>query len=105
MQNDYIELIQSPPKFQTKKCKAIAFGVRVFLEYTTYFLALLTWFFYNLFYAAAALLVSFLVMGIIRSKMRNASIPISQREFHYNDKGISDWFVGTWWCEGSEFQA
>jgi len=35
------------------------------------------------------MVLSFLIVGIIRSKLRNSVIPAKQREYQYNDKGIA----------------
>lgn len=59
----------------------------------------MAWYFYDYFIAGAILLLSFIIMGIIRSKLRNSAIPPSQREYHYNDKGIADWFVARELCQ------
>jgi len=98
MKEDYIKLIEATPKFKTKKCKVFALLIQLFLEYTTFVVAALAWLLYDYFIAGAALLLAFIVMGIIRSKMRNSSIPFSQQEFHYNDKGIALWFCARHLC-------
>jgi hypothetical protein len=98
MENNYIELLKPTPKFHSKKCKFLAFILRVFLEYTTVFSGLLMWYLYDYFFGGATLLVVFIVMGIVRSYMRNSSIPVSQREYHYNDKGIAEWFLSRHFC-------
>jgi hypothetical protein len=96
--NNYIEMIQSTPKLHSKKCKLIAFIVKVFLQYTTLLSGLIAWYLYDYFIGGAILLLAFVIMGIVRSKLRNSSIPASQREYQYNDKGIADWYVSTHIC-------
>ena len=98
MQNNFIELMEPTPVLRTKKCKFIAMALRFFLQYTSFILAAIAWYFYDYFIAIAALLLSFIIMGIIRSKLSNASIPLSQREFQYNDKGIADWYTAKVLC-------
>jgi len=98
MQTDYIDLIEQTPKLYTKRCKAIALLLRLFLQFTTIIVGLIVWFFYDYFIAIGALLLSFIIMGIIRSKLRNSVIPPSQQEFQYNDKGIADWYVAKELC-------
>ena len=93
MKNNSIELLEATPKLHSKKCKIIAFLIRVTLENTTFIAAALTWYLYDYFIAGAVLLLAFIIMGIIRSKLRNSSIPVSQQEYHYNDKGIAEWYV------------
>ncbi|MDQ7045691.1 MAG: hypothetical protein Q9M32_07250 [Sulfurimonas sp.] len=98
MQTDFINLIEPTPKLHSKKCKALAFILRVFLQFTTFFVALIVWYIYDYFMAGAALLLSFIIMGIIRSKIRNSVIPTKQREYQYNDQGIADWYVAREIC-------
>ncbi len=57
-----------------------------------------TWCFYDYFIAIGIFLLSFIIMGIIRSKLRNSVVPSSQREYQYNDKGIADWFTARELC-------
>jgi hypothetical protein len=98
MQTDFIELIEATPKLRTKKCKFISFLIRSFLQYTTFIAALLAWYIYDYFIAIAILLLSFIVMGIIRSKIRNAVVPFKQKEYQYNDQGIADWYTARELC-------
>mgnify|MGYP006883070098 CR=1 FL=1 len=98
MQTDYINLIEPTPKIRTKKCKLISLIIRIFLQYTTFIVAIITWFIYDYFIAGATLLLSFIIMGIIRSKIRNYVIPIKQREYQYNDQGIADWYTAKELC-------
>lgn len=92
MQKEYIDLIEPTPKLHSKKCKLISFLLRVFLQFTTFVVPLIVWYFYDYFIALLALVLTFIIMGIIRSKIRNSVIPASQSEYQYNDKGIADWF-------------
>ena len=98
MQTDFIEQFQSTPKLHSKKCKMIALILRLFLQFGSGMVALFTWYLYDYFIAIAVLLVSFIVIGIIRSKLRNSVIPPSQREFQYNDQGIADWYAAREIC-------
>lgn len=98
MQTDLIELMEPTPKLRTQKCKFIALILRIFLQFTTFTAALITWYFYDYFIAGAILLLSFIIMGIIRSKIRNSVIPIKQREYQYNDQGIADWYTARELC-------
>ncbi len=98
MQNDFIEMIQPTPKLKTTKCKAIALLLRLFLQFTTPLVALVIWYMYDYFIAGASLLLSFIVIGIIRAKLRNSSIPFTQREYHYNDAGIAAWYSAKYFC-------
>ncbi len=99
MQNDFILEIEPTPKLISTKCKLISLALRVFLQGTSIIIALLSWYIYDYFIAGATFLLTFIVMGIIRSKIRNSVIPIKQREYQYNDQGIADWFVAKEICE------
>ena len=98
MKNNFINMLKPTPEPKSTKCKLIAFLVRVFLQFTTPLSGLIAWYFYDYFIAIAVLLLSFIIMGIIRSKLRNSSIPSSQQEYHYNDKGIANWYVRKEFC-------
>jgi hypothetical protein len=98
MQKEYIDLIEPTPKLHSKKCRLISFILRLFLQFTTFIVPLITWYMYDYFIALLALVLTFIVMGIIRSKIRNSVIPPTQREYQYNDKGIADWFTAKRIC-------
>jgi hypothetical protein len=98
MQNDFIDMIEPTPILHSRKCKVISFFIKASLQFSIYFITLLTWYLYDYFIAIAALLLSFIVLGIIRSKIRNSVIPIKQREHQYNDKSIADWFTAKEIC-------
>ena len=98
MPNNIIDMIEPTPRLNSKRCKFISFLLRVFLQFTTIIVGLITWYLYDYFIAILALVLSFIIMGIIRSKLRNNVIPPTQREYQYNDKGIADWFVSREVC-------
>ena len=98
MENDFIEMIEPTPKLHSKKCKLISFLIRIFLQFSIYIIALIVWLMYDYFIAIATLLLSFIIMGIVRSKIRNSVIPPKQREYQYNDQGIADWFTARELC-------
>ncbi len=98
MQTDYINLIEPTPKLLSKRCKIISFILRIFLQFSTFTSALICWFIYDYFIAIATLLLSFIIIGIVRSKIRNAVIPPRQREYQYNDKAIADWYTAKELC-------
>ena len=98
MQTDFIDLIEPTPKLHSKRCRLAAFILRVFLQFTTFIVSLLAWYLYDYFIALLTLVLSFIIMGIIRSKLRNSVIPPSQREYQYNDKGIADWYTAKEIC-------
>ncbi|PLY12745.1 hypothetical protein CVO_03635 [Sulfurimonas sp. CVO] len=98
MQEEFIELIESTPKLYSKKCKLISFMLRLFLQYTIFLSALTAWYLYDFFLALLTLVLTFIIIGIIRSKLRNSAIPFSQREYHYSDKEIADWYSAKELC-------
>ena len=102
MQDNFIEMIEPTPKFTSKRCHTISLFVRIFLQFTTLFIALITWYLYDYFIAIATLLLTYIIMGIVRSKIRNSAIPSKQREYQYNDKGIADWFTAREFCYESD---
>jgi len=98
MKNEYIELIQPTPTLTSKKCRFTAFTIRVLLQFSTILATLIAWILYDYFIAGATLLISFLIVGIVRSKMRNSAIPLHQREYAYSDDAISKWFSAKELC-------
>ena len=99
MKNDeIIDTIEPVPKLTTTKCKIISACLRLFLSYTTVLTAAVMWIEYDYFVGIATLLISFIVMGIIRSKLRNSVIPLTQREHHYNDGEIARFYTAKMLC-------
>ena len=98
MQTDFINQIEPTQKLKTKKCKLVSFFLHIFLTYTIYIVPLTAWYYYDYFIAIALFLLSFIVVGIIRAKLRNSVIPSSQQEYNYNDKGIADWYTSRVLC-------
>ena len=99
MQDDFIDMMEPTPKLISTKCKLISFTLTIFLKYSIYFITIFTWYMYDYFIAASILLLSFLVIGIIRSYIRNSVIPPKQMEYPYNDKGIADWYTAKILCD------
>ena len=103
MKNDTIlELIQPTPTLYSKKCKILTKLLSYTLSYFHYVFALLIWYMYDYFFAISALLLSFIVMGIVRSKLRNLSIPLKQQEYQYSDSAIATWFMARVICLESQ---
>ncbi len=96
--NDFIDMMEPTPKLYSKKCKLISFLVRIFLQFFIYIIGLIIWYIYDYFIAIAATILSFIIMGIVRSKLRNSVIPPKQREYQYNDQGIADWYTSREIC-------
>ena len=104
MKDNYINLIEVTPKLHSKKCKLISLLLRYFLQYSIFIFGILTWYFYDYFMGGAVFLLSFIVLGIIRSKIRNSVIPLEQREYQYNDQAIADWYVAKEICFEEELK-
>jgi hypothetical protein len=98
MQTEYIDLIESTPKLHSKKCILISYLLRLFLQFNTFVISLFAWYYYDYFIALLTLVLSFIIMGIIRSKLRNSVIPSSQREYQYNDQDIANWYTAKELC-------
>ena len=98
MQDDIIDMIEPTPKLHAKRCKLISFLLKIFLQFSIYILTIAAWLLYDYFIAFFTLILSYLIIGIIRSKLRNSVIPIKQREYQYNDKGIADWYTARELC-------
>ncbi|HEY9203556.1 MAG TPA: hypothetical protein VIM82_04430 [Sulfurimonas sp.] len=103
MQDEFIELKEQTPVLHSKKCRFAALALRLFLQYATVLTALVSWYLYDLFIALLALVLAFIIMGIVRSKIRNISIPFSQREYHYSDKEIAEWYTAKILCYEEQF--
>jgi hypothetical protein len=88
-----IPTIEPTPEPATALCRIAARLLGGFFSYGTYLIALLTWYLYDWFYAIAALLAGFVVLGILRAKIRNISIPLNQQEYTYTDQAIAKWFI------------
>ncbi|MDD3475389.1 MAG: hypothetical protein PHI38_00825 [Sulfurimonas sp.] len=97
--NQIIEQIEPTPRLYLKKCRVIALILKLFLQYATVLLSVVVWYFYDFFIALLALVLTFIIMGIIRSKLRNSSIPFTQREHHYDDAAIATWYTAKTLCD------
>jgi len=100
MQNDIIEMLEPTPKLHTKKCQIVSYLIWFFLKFSTYIATAISWYIYDYFIAFFVLILAFIVMGIIRSKIRNIAIPQKQQEHQYNDKEIADWYTAREICIG-----
>ncbi len=100
MQNEheYIELIQPTPTLHTKKCKVLAKAIAATLFTLPYIAALILWYNYDLFVGIVTLGISYLIVGIVRSKLRTISIPPHQLEYNYNDTAIATWYAAKRLC-------
>lgn len=85
--------IDSTPTLPTRQCRFTARLIGYLLSYGNVAVALAVWYASDWFIALGSLLLGYIVFGIIRSKMRNDSIPPSQREMSYNDYAIATWYL------------
>ena len=93
-----IELTTPVPKFTTFTCKAYTLLIVIGLQSAHILAALFVWYRYDYFFALATLLVGYIAVGIVRSKLRNGSIPLLQREYDYNDHEIARWYLARTLC-------
>ncbi|WP_297440468.1 hypothetical protein [Sulfurimonas sp.] len=98
MKKETLELIEPTPILHSKKCKITAFSIKTLLQFATPIVALIAWYLYDYFIAGATLLITFIVVGIIRAKIRNAVIPLHQREYQYDDASIAAWYTAKELC-------
>ena len=88
-----IPMLEPTPEPAKPLCRMAARLLGWLLSYGTFLLAAAAWYVYDWFYALAALLLGFVVFGILRAKIRNSSIPMMQQEYQYTDQAIAKWFV------------
>lgn len=100
MQETIIPQIEPTPNFKSRKCRLLTKTMTLALTYGPFALAAVVWYLYDTFFAVAALLIGYLVIGILRSKMRNTSIPKAQQEYHYTDNAIVSWYLSRTLCFG-----
>jgi len=100
--NNFIPEIEPTPTFKSRQCQWLVKLVAFKLTYTPIVLTLLVAYLVDYFYAVATLLISYLVTGIVRSYMRNSSIPKKQLEYTYNDQAIAAWFLYRNYCFGDQ---
>ena len=86
------------PQLPDGKCKILFFLLSAFLSYGTIIITATVWYLYNWYYALSALLLSFILIGIIRSKLLHSSVPKVQQEFSYSDKDIAAWYLHLYIC-------
>jgi len=98
MQTDFINQIETTPIIKTKKCKFVALLLKLFFQYTGYIVGVTTWYVYDYFMGIALFLLTFLIVSILKAKLRNSVIPKTQQEYNYNDKGIADWYTARELC-------
>ncbi|MDD5052652.1 MAG: hypothetical protein PHO27_07975 [Sulfuricurvum sp.] len=99
MNNEHLTFhIDPTPSLPTRQCRFFARVLGYLLSYGNYLLALLVWWSMDWFIAIGIFLLGFILFGILRSKLRNDSIPLSQREYSYNDYAIATWYLSRTHC-------
>ena len=93
MQEEIIEEYQKTPVFESSYLKAVVKLLGFILGFTPFIVGILFWAFTDWFYALAALLLSYLLSGIVSSKLRHFYIPFFQREFSYSSYELAAWVV------------
>lgn len=93
-----MEIYTQTPQPPTKGCKLLHFLLSSFLSFGTYLITLGVWVMYNWYYALSALLLAFILIGILRSKLLHSSVPKVQQEFTYSDKDIAAWYLHMYIC-------
>lgn len=86
------------PTLPTRGCRTLARMLGWCLSYGNLLIALLVWWQSDWFIAIGTFLLGFIVFGILRSKLRNDSIPPAQRETPYNDYAIATWYLSRNHC-------
>ena len=85
--------IDPTPTLPTRKCRFFARMLGWTLGFGNYAVALLVWWKSDWFIAIGVLLLGYILFGILRSKLRNDSIPVAQREYEYTDYAIATWYL------------
>lgn len=86
------------PLLPKKYCRVYAKIIGYLLSYGYIAIGALIWIKSDWFIAFGSLLLSFIITGIIKSKLRQISIPPELLEFHYNDYEIAAWYLLTHHC-------
>ena len=93
-----MELYTQTPQPPNQGCKLLHLLFTGFLSYGAVIIAIGVWWLYNWYYALSALLLAFILIGILRSKLLHSSIPKVQQEFTYSDKDIAAWYLHMYVC-------
>ncbi len=98
MKNEPIDMLENAPKLKATRCIIIAYIIEYALKLSPLLISLLIWYIFDYFYAIAIFLISYLVLGIVRSKLLHVAIPKKQQEHEYSDKEIAIWYVSKRLC-------
>ncbi|MDX1808612.1 MAG: hypothetical protein R3331_03645 [Sulfurospirillaceae bacterium] len=91
---EYIpDIIEPIPIIKKGKCKFVMYVIYLFISFFPTIAGFIIWYMYGFFIGVAFFLFLTLVMGIVISKMRLMSIPVSQREVSYSNLEVTKWFT------------
>lgn len=90
--------IDPTPQLPTRLCRFMARLLGYCLSYGNYIIAPILGWMYGWFYGISLFLLGFILFGILRSKLRNDSIPQAQQEFPYDDYAIATWYLDRHHC-------
>jgi hypothetical protein len=93
MENEVIDMIKPTPKLKTKKCNILMYLLYFFLKSFTIGIMLIVYIKYDWFWSFISFLFAYIIIGIIKSKLRIMSIPFNQLEYNYTDKEIATWYI------------
>ncbi len=93
-----MNLYTQTPELPNRPCRLLKSLLAVFLSYGAVIITLGIWWLYNWYYALSCLLLAFILIGIVRSKLLHSSVPKAQQEFTYSDKDIAAWYLHRYIC-------
>ncbi len=91
-------IIETSPKIEGIKCKALLYGLFFMLTIFPLLVALYVWYEYDWFYAFGAALFLYIISSIVGSKLRLLSVPSDQLERSLSSMEIARWYVGSYLC-------
>ncbi len=93
MEEDIPPIIELTPKLKGVRCRFLGYLLYTLLSFLPVFVGLYVWYKYNFWIGIAFFLFLTLIMGIVVSKMRLASLPPSQREMTYTNMEVARWYL------------
>jgi len=91
--DEIIELFIPTPKAKTSMEKILIFLLGSVLVFGAFIIAGFMWYIYDWFYGAVGLLLGYLLLGILSSKIRQYSVPSTQWEHKYNGYELARWYI------------
>ena len=95
--SETLELFEPVPTLRNTKEKTLAGSLTLLLSFGYIIIALLVWIETSWYLALSTLLLGYLVMGIISSKIVHFYVPVRQREFNYSNKELAVWVIAYYW--------